>query len=381
MTVLARKKILVFAGGTYVFGAEINILDVMRMLCVRGHDVRCVVSGWNDGDFIERLRAHEIPYYSVKLGFIYLRQPLWTLDSLVHYPGSIIRIARIMSEFKPDFVYHQGYRSLLMSGFLSDPTRTIVHVMDAEAASAKTRFAYRIIRRRATAFVAASRFIKQDLIDKGVASERIRVAYPPIHIRVSSAAQEPRIRHAPARIGIVGQLIPRKGHLDLLEALSRLRKEGHSCTLEVYGRGSVDWTDHLKASAIRLELAECVTWHGFVSDRSKIYGGLDVVVVPTRDQEAFGMVAAEPALWGLPVVASASGGLPEIVINNETGLLFPPGDVDALTDKLRALLLDADLRQRLGSRAKRHVGTAFTDEACAVVIDTLLEELPWHATR
>jgi glycosyltransferase involved in cell wall biosynthesis len=350
------------------------MLDLMRFLRDRGHEVRCVVSGWNDGDFIRRLQELGVAHDVVKLGFLYLSRPRWTLDSLVHYPGSLLQLARIMAAFEPDVVYHHGYRTLLTTFFLTRPQRTIVHMMETEGDTRRVRLRYRALRSRAARFVAISRFIERDLIAKGIDADQIRVAYPAVQIGGldrRAAPAETRL----VRVGVVGQLIPRKGHLDLFQALGALRAEGHAFALDVFGRGPDDWTAELTRAARRSGLESCTTWHGFVSERAQIYAGLDLVVVPTRDQEALGMVAAEPALWSIPVIASDGGGLPEVVIDGETGLLFRAGDVAHLIDRLRSLLSDAPLRRRLGTNAKLHVERRFGADACTSAIEAVIDEV------
>jgi glycosyltransferase involved in cell wall biosynthesis len=77
-----------------------------------------------------------------------------------------------------------------------------------------------------------------------------------------------------------------------------------------------------------------------------------IVVCPSR-REGYGVVAREAMAYGRPVIATAVGGLPDAVIDGETGLLVPPRDVAALRTALERLLADADLRTRLGAAARR----------------------------
>ena len=74
--------------------------------------------------------------------------------------------------------------------------------------------------------------------------------------------------------------------------------------------------------------------------------------MPSR-REGFGVACAEAMAHGRPVVASAVGGLLDLVVDEETGLLVPPGDVGALREALRRLLADEELRARLGANARR----------------------------
>ena len=98
-----------------------------------------------------------------------------------------------------------------------------------------------------------------------------------------------------------------------------------------------------------------------------------VGVMPSIWPEPQPLVTFEAMACGRPVVASATGGLPEVVIDGETGLLVPAGDVDALRDALRALLSDPVLRRRLGEAARRRA-RLFTASA----ITTRIEQVYAH---
>jgi len=107
----SKTRILFLVGATRVFGAEIAMLTVMRGLKKRGYEVHCITSRWSDGDFESRLKEEGIPFTSLKLGFLYLRKPLWTLDTLIHYPGALLGFYRVKRRFRPDFVYHLSPRA------------------------------------------------------------------------------------------------------------------------------------------------------------------------------------------------------------------------------------------------------------------------------
>ena len=100
-------------------------------------------------------------------------------------------------------------------------------------------------------------------------------------------------------------------------------------------------------------------WTGFLADRDRLYGELDILVAPAVD-EPFGLTVAEAGSYGLPVVAARSGAFPELIEEERTGLLFEPGDATGLAQALERLVGDAALRRRLGEAARAHVGARFT---------------------
>lgn len=369
------KRVLAFVGGSYVFGAEIAALDMLAELARRDHSIHCVASGWNDGDIIRRIERLGWPFTVVKLGFLYLRHPGWTADALLHYPRARLDCQRLLRRFAPDVVYFLGSNGLLMLPWFSPRAKTVVHIVDATLPSLRNRWQTRILSRRADRFIAISEFTAGSLVKQGLPREKIRVVYPPVtlepEVRAAVAAGEP---HAP-RIGIVGQIIPRKGHADLFVAAAELARRGHDFTLHIYGRGPADITAALEAQARSLGISSRTHFHGFVADRAQIYRGLDIVVVPTRDDEALGLVAAEPGTQGVPVVASAAGGLPEVVRDGETGLLFRPRDASDLAQKLERVLTEVGLRERLGGAAREHIARVFGREPCGDAFETVLQEM------
>jgi glycosyltransferase involved in cell wall biosynthesis len=86
----------------------------------------------------------------------------------------------------------------------------------------------------------------------------------------------------------------------------------------------------------------------FVSDIYNVWRASDIAVVPSTEPEPFGMVAIEAMACGLPVVAAAHGGLLDIVLDGQTGLLFEPRDASALAEQLFCLACDPQLRLQLG---------------------------------
>jgi glycosyltransferase involved in cell wall biosynthesis len=100
-------------------------------------------------------------------------------------------------------------------------------------------------------------------------------------------------------------------------------------------------------------------------DLNAFYRNARMLVVPSRWREVFGLVAAEAMGHGVPVVAARTGGLPEVVVDQETGLLFEPNDVDGLVDRVRRLWADDDLCLRLGAAGRARVQTEYSPAAHA----------------
>lgn len=154
--------------------------------------------------------------------------------------------------------------------------------------------------------------------------------------------------HEPLRILYVGRLVPEKGVQFLLKAVKLLSAE-LPCMLWIAGEGP--YAGELRRLCVSLGLEDSVSWLGWLPWGEKVFARMreaDVFVLPSQPGiEGLPLVLAEAMSQSLPVVASATGGILELVKHEETGLLFPPGDHVALAHCLKRIALDTDLRLRL----------------------------------
>ncbi|ARA94448.1 hypothetical protein AWN76_015655 [Rhodothermaceae bacterium RA] len=152
------------------------------------------------------------------------------------------------------------------------------------------------------------------------------------------------------RLLFVGRLVPEKGCQMLLQALKRLRDQGHDVVLSVCGDGP--YRPHLEAQVQRLGLDDVVTFHGGQRGEAlvRIMQQADISVVPSLWIEQFGMTAVEAMSCGLPVVGALVGGLRWTV--TEAGLGFERGDVPALTRHLEYLVRHPEVRREMGRKAR-----------------------------
>jgi glycosyltransferase involved in cell wall biosynthesis len=177
---------------------------------------------------------------------------------------------------------------------------------------------------------------------------------------------------APApTICALGRLVPHKRVELVLAAAARLRAEVTGLRVEVAGQGY--WLDELRAHARRLGVEDIVTFHGHVRDeaKSRLLGRAWVLALPSL-KEGWGLSVVEAAAHGTPAVASAgAGGVTESVRDGVTGLLVD--DEEGLVDALRLLLVDDELRERMGAAARAHAN-GFTWAAASERFDAVLRE-------
>ena len=149
-----------------------------------------------------------------------------------------------------------------------------------------------------------------------------------------------------------------KGHDTLLRAWPRVLAAVPTASLWLAGRG--DDVPRLRASAAALGIAGQVHFAGYadITELSALYRRAAVYAMPSR-QEGFGLVFAEAMWHGLPCVGTTADAARELIVDGETGLLVPFGDHEALAEALVRLLVDPELRGRLGRAGKRRVQEAF----------------------
>jgi glycosyltransferase involved in cell wall biosynthesis len=194
---------------------------------------------------------------------------------------------------------------------------------------------------------------RRALIEHGLPPERA-VAIPP-------SFDVERFRPSDGRrtydLVTVGALIPRKRTADFLEAVARLRAERPALRASVVGSGPLD--EELRALAASLGIADAVDFLGARPDVDRIYASSGVFVLPSR-YEGLSVAQIEAMASGLPAVVSDVGEARDLLQDGHNGFLFPAGDVDALVERLAALLDDPELRERMGAAAardaRRHAG-------------------------
>src|SRR5205807_9245776 len=145
----------------------------------------------------------------------------------------------------------------------------------------------------------------------------------------------------------VSNFRPVKRVRDVVRVFAGIRRE-LPATLVLVGDGPD--RDAAEQEADRLKLGRDVRFFGKVDNVADLLRGSDLFLLPS-ETESFGLAALEAMACGVPVIASAVGGLPEVVVHGETGYLAPPGAVDEMTERALAILRDDALHGRLAASA------------------------------
>jgi len=199
--------------------------------------------------------------------------------------------------------------------------------------------------------------------------------------RISGVGPEARrrTRHAlgihedsPA-IGAIGDVTPRKGLLYLVRAMPQILAAVPQTRLIVVGRDDEkpDYVAKVKTAAQSLNVASRIVWTGRRDDVPELLAALDLLVLPSLE-ESLPLSILEAMTAGLPVVATAVGGVPECVRHGQTGLLVPPAQSDALAEAVIRVLSDATLARRYGQAGRQRVLGEFSPGSQAARIEAAL---------
>jgi len=236
----------------------------------------------------------------------------------------------------------------------------------------------RVLRQLSTRIVACQDLIAEKLTCFGVPPEQVAIVYNAIDVRkVREAAAGSPLTFPPGtvRVGTVGGMDRRKGHLDLIAAARRVRAEDSS--VKFYWIGSTSGDDGYHES-IRREITESGLTDSFelvgaVPDAAPWIGAMDIYCIPSRS-EALSVAGLEAMSLGLPTVATDVGGNGIAIEEGATGLLSRPGDAEDLADKILRLVRDRRLREDLGRRAAKDVERRFSIETSAAALGKVFDE-------
>ena len=338
-------------------GAELMMLELAKELRARGHTVLPVGlthgTGWLGARF-------------VAAGFepvtFELRRPLDL--------AAVRALTAILREFRADVVHSHEF-TMAIYGAAAAKRAGARHVITMHgglyyAQVWRRRAALRWAARRSAALVGVS-VATADALQRilGIGGSKLHVVPNGIPLRTGARGRlRSELAVAPGELLIVsvGNLYPVKGHAVLIDALATLRGRA-GWRLAIAGRGEEE--SRLRAQAATAGIGDRVHLLGFRDDIADILAAGDLFTMPSLS-EGLPLALVEAMSFGLPVVVTRVGGVPEVVTDGAEGLLVPPSDPTALAAALRTLLDDAPRRQRMGDDARTR---ALRDYALSTMAD------------
>ena len=337
-----------------ISGSEAHLLSLLPLLRERGWDATMLVLHQGEPgaqSFVEAMRARGVPTEA------------WRMRLDVD-PAVFARLVTRRPAVVHTHLVHADVHGLPAAALSRVPVRVSTkHGFNEFRANRAVALADRAVARFAHRQIAISRGLADYLAaTEGFAADAFTVVHYGIEL-----GPEPPPPPAATRLLAVGRLIPIKGFDVLLRAFARAREDVPELTLEVAGSGPLE-------AELKAAVPEGVSFLGHVAPATPLYERNAVVVVPSRG-EGFGMVALEAAERGRAAVVSDVGGLPEIVADGETGLVVPPGDVDALASAIVTLARDHERVLRLGAAARQRAASQFSEAAAADGVEAVYRTL------
>ena len=370
-------KVLNVIAEDRIGGPQLRILKVAEALKPNGIDTVVAIPRGNGG-FSRLLSEAGIPFYELG-GLRRIRataNPASHLGWFVHLWDSvrgligIIRDENIAVVHQNDVTHIQG----AIAGRLAK--RKVVWHINGMAYPLVYKSFKPLVYFMSDVIVASSQAMGTEYLGRNGAflARPFEVLYPPIDCQVYAEHSHDRrfrrefdIPDSCPLIAMIGNIYPTKGHLDFLRAAAIIKRhfpEAHFVIVGERFESRRKYVAEVEGEVRRLGLSERLTFTGFRGDIPAILSAIDILVHPSLS-ESFGMVPAEALAAGKPVVATAVGGVKEIVIDNQTGILVPPRDPAAIAKGVVSLLEQPDLAESLASRGKERVGRLFSTERCA----------------
>lgn len=344
-----RLVALVPAGG--LSGVQRTHVEMAVALRDRGWDVHTLIPGRPEG-LDGELDRHELPHHGIPPLAWAARSPRGPEQvdpSLVD-----LRLCDLLSDLRPDAVLTQSAvapQLAVAARELQIPHAWYVHEFcnsDHDLILPMSAVDWgAFMQRHSSAIMCNSQAVRRHFFagDSEVTVIPYLVDMPTIDgVRVSPS-------HA-SRIGIIGTLQEGKGQTLAIPALGIVRRHVPDATLHLFGSGAPRDLLRLKRTAAEEKVVDAVIFHGFVADRSLVYGSVDVVLVASR-AEAYGRVPDEAALAGVPVVFVPSGGMVERLRDGQDGIAAVSTRPEDLASAIMRALNPTDRRQGLMDSSRR----------------------------
>lgn len=335
-------------------GGEVLTLDLAKSLIKSGVDVTLAV---NKGAVLEE-RAKEI---SIPVISFPMRNEIDIF--------AVMYIAGLLQKEKFTHIHCHTMRDHVIGSLAAKymggiPVIRSQHIHFPEKLSFLAQLAYH---RWTDKIICNSKFIEKNLesrgIDKnllitihnGIDFERLR---PPTSD--TPPAEIMNISNEETIIGCIGSLFENKGQYYLIKAMPAIVNKIPKCKLVIIGEGP--HRECLEKTAREVGISQYVLFLGQRKDISQFLRYFDILVAPSIWEEPFGLVIIEAMSAGVPVAASHTGGIPEILSHGKNGLLFAPKDESAIAAAVLEILLNKELRKSLIQNAKTKVEENFSIE-------------------
>ena len=330
-----------------------------------------------EGDFAGRLSHEGIPFYRIR-GMLRPRgtwNPVPQASWLAHLWGSVQQLRKIIEKENIDIV-HQNDASHIQGAIAGRlAKRKVVWHVHGYSYPILEKICKPLVCRLANTIVASSAYTGRAFLGNAKAGQGsdFEVLYPPIDgARYSTARNDPALKRQfgfevdDPVIATIGNINPLKGYPYFIRAASLIKRSIPKARFLVVGRSNENQQAYFRgliSETKRLGLEGNLIFTGFRDDIPELLSAIDVVVSSSLT-EGLSLAIGEALAATKPVVATAVGGTPEIILDGETGILVPPKDPEALARAVVELLNDPGKAGRLATSGRERVSRQFSLQSC-----------------
>ena len=351
----APLRVLQVVGNSVIGGAESHVLTLARALDPARYSVAVVCP--RPGPLVDALQDDRVPVHVVDMV-----KPAPDDEYELSLPA-LGALHSLVRRWRPNLIHSHLYPAHLHASVAGELAGHAALVTTAHTLVVRPGDAW-LARMTACRVIAVSRAAKARLVANGVPARRVRVIYNGIEPRyfADEAESATRLRQqlgiaaAAPVVGIIARLSLEKGHDAFLAIARDVVARRPDSRFLIVGTGPTATT--LEAQSAALGLREHVVFTGARRDVTALNHVIDIFLLPSRE-EALPLAVLEAMAAGRPVVASAVGGVPEVVVDGETGFLCPPEDRACFLRAVEMLLAQPDLRARLGLAGRQRVRRYF----------------------
>ncbi|MCD6284238.1 glycosyltransferase family 4 protein [bacterium] len=347
-----------------------------------------VICSENNQKLIQNLKNLSIEFIPIKTKILVLENKIF--KAILQLPNFIkmnIKIAQIIKKNNPDIIhvnlFYSALFSIIPAKLHKKPFIWIIQTLsDLLRYKTLTKFLIRLSDKTILTCRDFTRMAKENGFD----TRKLKVIYTGLKIDEFQLKESPdyeieinRMKIKKPIIAMVGRFDRhQKGHQYFIEAAKIINKKMPEVNFLIVG-GTVGEEEkkfkrELQEKVEELELSEKVIFTGFYPDLIYLLSNVAIVVIPSL-YEAPSAVAMEASVLKRPVIASNVGGIPEVVIDGETGFLVPPKDPQAIAEKVIFLLKNPQIAKEMGEKGYQKVKENFTQERLARNYEKLYEEL------
>lgn len=325
------------------------------------------VDGWQESDAAHDLKVYREDFYMVKGSLLPKRaEKVKRLIKCVH------RLLQIIKEEKIE-VIHVGHSFPLgvSACLIVQRITKLDYIVFTHASEISTNVEEekkgRVLKkflRNAKKVITVSDYTKEILLQNGIKSENIVLIHPGINPLDASVGDYKPLLSDKKVLLTISRLAKRKGHDMVLKSIPLVVKEIPNFIYKIVGTGSQK--ENLEQLVENLDINKYVEFIDHIPDSElpNYYRECDIFILNSRvlengDAEGFGIVFLEANLFGKPVIGGDSGGIPDAVEENVSGLLVNPIDIQEIADSIILLLKDQDLAEKLGKQGKQRAENLF----------------------